>query len=289
MYIPLFLSLSWANNPSDTSKEVHQYIEDIKGRYQDVEYIEAQFVQKSIQMGMELEQTGQVFLAKPKSIRWEFKTPSEQLILSDGKELWVYTPAANQAILSEDMSQSNPIAGLIDNLSEIDTHFSLKIIETPEEVLQSIDSKRTRINDERQEERQEKKEQKEQKKEIKKEQRNEQKNSKKEQKNNTPTKETKSKKRKGDVVSFEITPTDEQIAASVKQLVLTLDSSSYDVKSILVYDPMDGMVHLVLSDMKIENVKMIDDKAIRREQRQKLFTFTPPEGTNVIKSNSFAP
>ena len=289
MYIPLFLSLSWANNPSDTSKEVHQYIEDIKGRYQDVEYIEAQFVQKSIQMGMELEQTGQVFLAKPKSIRWEFKTPSEQLILSDGKELWVYTPAANQAILSEDMSQSNPIAGLIDNLSEIDTHFSLKIIETPEEVLQSIDSKRTRINDERQEERQEKKEQKEQKKEIKKEQRNEQKNSKKEQKNNTPTKETKSKKRKGDVVSFEITPTDEQIAASVKQLVLTLDSSSYDVKSILVYDPMDGMVHLVLSDMKIENVKMTDDKAIRREQRQKLFTFTPPEGTNVIKSNSFAP
>ena len=289
MYIPLFLSLSWANNPSDTSKEVHQYIEDIKGRYQDVEYIEAQFVQKSIQMGMELEQTGQVFLAKPKSIRWEFKTPSEQLILSDGKELWVYTPAANQAILSEDMSQSNPIAGLIDNLSEIDTHFSLKIIETPEEVLQSIDSKRTRINDERQEERQEKKEQKVQKKEIKKEQRNEQKNSKKEQKNNTPTKETKSKKRKGDVVSFEITPTDEQIAASVKQLVLTLDSSSYDVKSILVYDPMDGMVHLVLSDMKIENVKMTDDKAIRREQRQKLFTFTPPEGTNVIKSNSFAP
>ena len=128
MYIPLFLSLSWANNPSDTSKEVHQYVEDIKGRYQDVEYIEAQFVQKSVQMGMELEQTGQVFLAKPKSIRWEFKTPSEQLILSDGKELWVYTPAANQAILSEDMSQSNPIAGLIDNLSEIDTHFSLKII-----------------------------------------------------------------------------------------------------------------------------------------------------------------
>ena len=165
----------------------------------------------------------------------------------------------------------------------------MKIIETPEEVLQSIDSKRTRINDERQEERQEKKEQKEQKKEIKKEQRNEQKSSKKEQKNNTPTKETKSKKRKGDVVSFEITPTDEQIAASVKQLVLTLDSSSYDVKSILVYDPMDGMVHLVLSDMKIENVKMTDDKAIRREQRQKLFTFTPPEGTNVIKSNSFAP
>ena len=138
MYISLFLSSSWADNPSDTSNEVRQYVEAIKGRYQDVEYIEAQFVQKSIQMGMELEQTGQVFLAKPKSIRWEFKTPSEQLILSDGKELWVYTPSANQAILSEDMSQSNPIAGLIDNLSEIDQHFSLTIIEILQQHLKKL-------------------------------------------------------------------------------------------------------------------------------------------------------
>ena len=91
--------------------------------------LKLEFVQKSIQMGMELGANGTGFLAKPKSIRWEFKTPSEQLILSDGKELWVYTPTANQAILSEDMSQSNPIAGLIDNLSEIDSHFSLTIIE----------------------------------------------------------------------------------------------------------------------------------------------------------------
>ena len=70
---------------------------------------------------------------------------------------------------------------------------------------------------------------------------------------------------------------------------MTLDSSSYDVKSILVYDPMDGMVHLILSDMKIESAKMTDERGKNREQRQKLFTFTPPEGTNVIKSNSFAP
>jgi hypothetical protein len=52
---------------------------------------------------------------------------------------------------------------------------------------------------------------------------------------------------------------------------------------------MDGMVHLILSDMKIEHAKMTDDKTTKREQRKKLFTFTPPEGTNVIKSNSFAP
>ena len=49
------------------------------------------------------------------------------------------------------------------------------------------------------------------------------------------------------------------------------------------------MVHLILSDMKIESAKMTDERGKNREQRQKLFTFTPPEGTNVIKSNSFAP
>ena len=294
MYLSFLLSTSWADNlgsapdqrnvTQDVNQDVNFYVQEIKNTYKDVEYIEAKFVQKSNQMGMELEQTGKVFLAKPKNIRWEFKTPSEQLILSDGKELWVYTPAANQAILSEDMSQSNPIANLIDNLSEIDQYFSVQIIETPTIVSESIVTAKTKNNEERQERKEQKKEQKEQQKE----QRREDKEQKKELKN----KEGKGKKRKdgkSEVVSFEITPTDEDLAANVKQLVLTLDEDSYDVRSILIYDPMGGMVHLQLSDVTIEHTPTTEERSNKRSQRKNLFTFTPPEGTNVIKSNSFAP
>ena len=77
----------------------------------------------------------------------------------------------------------------------------MTIIETPEEVLQSIDTKRSRNTDdrqgERQEERQEKKEQKEQKKEIKKEQKNEQKTTKKNKKTIHQQKKPNPKNEKG--------------------------------------------------------------------------------------------
>ena len=129
-------------------------------------------------------------------------------------------------------------------------------------------------------ERQEKKEQKEQKREEK------------EQKKELKTKEGKNKKRKdgkGGVVSFEIMPTDEVLATNVKQLVLTLDDKSYEIRSLLIYDPMGGMVHLQLSDITIEHTQNNEERAKKRSQRMNLFTFTPPEGTNVIKSNSFAP
>ena len=306
MYLSIMLCIAWADNII-VDPQLDAHIQEIKTTYKNVEYLEATFVQISNQMGMQLEQTGKVFLAKPKNIRWEFQTPSEQLILSDGKELWVYTPAANQAILSEDMSQSNPIAGLIDNLSEIDSYFSLQMIDTPQTVLDSLDkyamSKNAKGAADKTDKKELKEEFKEDKRELKeefKEDKRELKEQKKDSKgkgndetegpNNDLEKDLKTKKRreKG-IVSFEITPTDETLAANVKQLVLTLDTFSYEVRSILIYDPMDGMVHLVLSDMTIENGPSKDIPNTQKEQRNNLFIFTPPEGTNVIKSNSFAP
>ena len=307
MYLSIMLCVAWADNIT-VDPQLDAHIQEIKTTYKNVEYLEATFVQISNQMGMQLEQTGKVFLAKPKNIRWEFQTPSEQLILSDGKELWVYTPAANQAILSEDMSQSNPIAGLIDNLSEIDSYFSLQIIDTPQNVLDQLHKDAMSKNSKGMEDKNDKKELKEEFKEDKRELKEDFKEDKRELKeqkkdakgkgtldeaegqNNNLEKDIKTKKRreKG-IISFEITPTDETLAANVKQLVLTLDTFSYEVRSILIYDPMDGMVHLVLSDMKIEHGQSKEISNTQKEQRNNLFIFTPPEGTNVIKSNSFAP
>ena len=37
-----------------------------------------------------------VWLKKPGKMRWEYKSPSPQQIVSDGASLWVYTPELNQ-------------------------------------------------------------------------------------------------------------------------------------------------------------------------------------------------
>ncbi|HEX5055972.1 MAG TPA: outer membrane lipoprotein chaperone LolA [Gammaproteobacteria bacterium] len=43
--------------------------------------------------------SGEFFLKKPGRFRWEYKQPYSQLIVSDGKSLWIYDPELEQAVL----------------------------------------------------------------------------------------------------------------------------------------------------------------------------------------------
>lgn len=42
--------------------------------------------------------TGRVYLKKPGKMRWEYKAPEEEVIVSDGKILWFYSPLDGQVI-----------------------------------------------------------------------------------------------------------------------------------------------------------------------------------------------
>src|SRR5437773_6811653 len=39
---------------------------------------------------------GQVYLKKGGKLRWEYTEPTQQVIVSDGKTIWLYTPQLNQ-------------------------------------------------------------------------------------------------------------------------------------------------------------------------------------------------
>src|SRR2546428_12899179 len=39
---------------------------------------------------------GQVYLKKGGKLRWEYPEPTQQVIVSDGKPIWLYTPQLNQ-------------------------------------------------------------------------------------------------------------------------------------------------------------------------------------------------
>lgn len=43
---------------------------------------------------------GKVYLKKPGRMRWEYKEPEEQVVVSDGKTLWFYLPLGGQATKS---------------------------------------------------------------------------------------------------------------------------------------------------------------------------------------------
>jgi outer membrane lipoprotein carrier protein len=46
--------------------------------------------------GMDREESGTLWLKKPRKMRWEYRSPKEKLFISDGKAVWFYLPAERQ-------------------------------------------------------------------------------------------------------------------------------------------------------------------------------------------------
>ena len=46
---------------------------------------------------MERTESGTLWLKKPGKMRWEYRSPTEKLFVSDGKDAWFYVPADRQA------------------------------------------------------------------------------------------------------------------------------------------------------------------------------------------------
>lgn len=65
----------------------------------DTRSVTAEFTQRVLNERLKEVQrnTGYLALQRPGKFRWVYKTPSEQILLSDGKVLWLYDPELKQA------------------------------------------------------------------------------------------------------------------------------------------------------------------------------------------------
>ncbi|WP_022941868.1 outer membrane lipoprotein chaperone LolA [Psychromonas hadalis] len=65
------------------------------------EYINATFVQRVTSSEGKLlnESTGELTISRPGKFHWQVLTPEEELIVSDGKTIWYYTPFIEQVTL----------------------------------------------------------------------------------------------------------------------------------------------------------------------------------------------
>jgi len=71
--------------------------------------------------------SGRVAMSAPRLFRWEYAKPFEQLIVADGKTVWVYDPDLKQVTKRAQgvEEQSSPLAALIDP-SRLDKEFLVK-------------------------------------------------------------------------------------------------------------------------------------------------------------------
>jgi outer membrane lipoprotein carrier protein len=91
--------------------------------------LDGQFAQQVFDTNGKLKEssTGQVALSAPRLFRWEYVKPYPQLIVADGKKVWVYEPDLQQVSVRPQGAeeQNSPLAALIDP-GKLDTMFVVK-------------------------------------------------------------------------------------------------------------------------------------------------------------------
>src|SRR6058998_3171459 len=80
---------------------------------------------------------GAVYLKKGGKLRWEYSEPTKQEIVSDGKNLWVYTPQLNQVNVGDaPEALAGPAGSFLAGLGKVHEHFTVRFLnpEQPQDI-----------------------------------------------------------------------------------------------------------------------------------------------------------
>jgi outer membrane lipoprotein carrier protein len=73
----------------------------VDNHYNHMRSLQADFTEIYRGAGAERIESGTLWLKKPRKMRWEYRSPKEKLFISDGKMVWFYLPAEQQARKTE--------------------------------------------------------------------------------------------------------------------------------------------------------------------------------------------
>jgi len=72
---------------------------------------------------------GTLYLKKPGRLRWEYSAPTPQEIVSDGRELWVYTPELKQVnVAPAPQALAGPAGSFLHGLGQVREHFHVRFL-----------------------------------------------------------------------------------------------------------------------------------------------------------------
>ena len=69
----------------------------VDAHYNHLRSLEGEFTETYSGNGAQREESGTLWLKKPRKMRWEYRSPKEKLFVSDGQSVWFYVPAEKQA------------------------------------------------------------------------------------------------------------------------------------------------------------------------------------------------
>jgi outer membrane lipoprotein carrier protein len=121
--------LLWpAAGGAQTLEEVVAGLEATYARAQDLRADFSQ-VAHNRSLGQDIRAEGTVYLKKGGKMRWEYRRPSPQQIVSDGKSLWVYTPELNQVNTGEaPQALAGPAGSFLAGLGRVREEFHVRFL-----------------------------------------------------------------------------------------------------------------------------------------------------------------
>lgn len=106
-------------------------VRDLEGAYSRMADLRAEFEQTAFNKSLNqtIPAQGVVYLKKGGKLRWEYKEPTPQEIVSDGKKLWVYTPALNQVNVGEaPEALAGPAGSFLAGLGRLRAEFNVRFL-----------------------------------------------------------------------------------------------------------------------------------------------------------------
>jgi outer membrane lipoprotein carrier protein len=124
----------WAGT-STVAQDISQLARAVDDHYNHLKSLQADFSEIYRGAGPEREETGVLYLKKPRKMRWEYRSPKEKLFVSDGQQVWFYLPAERQlrrTQLRQLEDLRSPLAFLLGKTKlENELHGLSKVVDQP--------------------------------------------------------------------------------------------------------------------------------------------------------------
>lgn len=117
--------------PARAAAPLEAVVAGMQAAYQRLGDLRADFTQRAFNraLGQTIEAEGTVYFKRPGKMRWEYRTPSPQEIVSDGRTLWVYTPELNQVNVGEAPGAlAGPAGSFLAGLGQVGEEFTVRFL-----------------------------------------------------------------------------------------------------------------------------------------------------------------
>jgi outer membrane lipoprotein carrier protein len=113
------------------AQSLDEVVNGVEATYGKIQDLKAEFSQTAHNksLGQDIKAEGVVYLKKGGKMRWDYKTPAPQQIVSDGESLWVYTPELNQVNKGEaPKALAGPAGSFLAGLGKVRDEFSVRFL-----------------------------------------------------------------------------------------------------------------------------------------------------------------